>query len=833
MKGSTWKQRFEAAVGAAAVRAHARPVLAMILCGLSLVASLYVARSLKLNADLVELLPRSFQSVRDLDRLRQRFGGIGYVVVVGRGASESKLKQFADDLAPKLEKLPGIAFVENRRPTEFFEKRALYYMDTADVRAIEERVKDRIAYEREKHSPFSLGLEEEVPSLDFSDLERKYSGRAHQRLQGSGDPYYYSPTDQLIAVLAKPAESSTDLGFARQVVTHVEHAVQSMDLSRYGPDFRWDITGTFKKKLDQQAQITSDIQRASTLALLVLMLHVMLHFRSFLALAPCLLPVVLGLGWTYALVTVAYGEVNLLTGFLGAILGGLGTEHGIHLLTRYRALLADGADSNRAIRETFQSTGASAFFAALAAALTFSALSISEFRAFREFGIIAAFGMLLAVLAFVCLFPALIRLVGSTRWRPRAAPRASAPRDLAAGLVKYHRTIFVLSLGAMAILAIEAPSVRFNHDFSALDDIELPSVSLDHAVNRVIGYSQTPVVIMTDTARAAREAAGQLEQRKQHLGEASTIDFVLSVDKLVPQNQREKHQILQRMHAELASLDPERVSAELREQFDRAVKLTSTPPFTLADLPRSLLARFEPTARRNEGLVLAYSRVSMSDAAALQRLASEVRDLPLGNGQRVSAAGESMILVDILDMVSRELPVILAAAVVLALLVARLAMGRLRTALLCLLPTMLSLVGLLGAMTLWDVPFNYLNIVVIPVFIGTTIDAGVHLMARLSSSGVSFVEVFRETGRSITGGLVASAIGFGALVMAHHPGLRSIGTLANLGFAVNWALTLVGFPAFLLWLNSAERKRESERLAVAGSTNERISAEPVTRRPNF
>src|SRR5690606_26933832 len=160
--------------------------------------------------------------------------------------------------------------------------------------------------------------------------------------------------------------------------------------------------------------------------------------------------------------------------------------------------------------------------------------------------------------------------------------------------------------------------------------------------------------------------------------------------------------------------------------------------FTLADLPRSLLARFEPAARRNEGLVLAYSRVSMSDAVALQRLASEVRDLPLGNGQRVSAAGESMILVDILDMVSRELPVILAAAVLLALLVARLAMGRLRTALLCLLPTMLSLVGLLGAMTLWDVPFNYLNIVVIPVFIGTTIDAGVHLMARLSSSGVSF-----------------------------------------------------------------------------------------------
>ncbi len=32
---------------------------------------------------------------------------------------------------------------------------------------------------------------------------------------------------------------------------------------------------------------------------------------------------------------------TIVTGFLGAILGGLGTEHGIHLLGRYQVLRSD------------------------------------------------------------------------------------------------------------------------------------------------------------------------------------------------------------------------------------------------------------------------------------------------------------------------------------------------------------------------------------------------------------------------------------------------------------------------------------------------------------
>ena len=84
------------------------------------------------------------------------------------------------------------------------------------------------------------------------------------------------------------------------------------------------------------------------------------------------------------------------------------------------------------------------------------------------------------------------------------------------------------------------------------------------------------------------------------------------------------------------------------------------------------------------------------------------------------------------------------------------------------------------------------------VLIGVTVDAGVHLVSRLQTAGEDFGAVYGETGRAICGGILTSAVGFGAMLLADHPGLNSIGQLANLGFAMNLLVMLLAFPAFLL-----------------------------------
>jgi predicted RND superfamily exporter protein len=794
-------KRLERWLGSAAVLSHRRPLTALAIAVVLSVAGTWASGRLTLSADLTELLPRSFRSVQDLDLLRERFGGIGYVVVVGQGAEPEALRRFADDLAPKLSKLEGIRFVEHRRAIDFFTDRALYYLSVEDLQEIELRIKARERYERRQRNPLLLKLDDEPPPpLDFSDIEARYAGSSSRRLTGDGESYYLDARERMIVLLAKPAGLSSDLAYSKQIVERVERFLATQDLSAYGPGFKVALTGTFKKKIDQQAQISNDLALASTAAGVLMLLYLLLHFRSVVGVPLVLIPVGAGLAWTYGYVALTYGSVNLLTGFLGAVLGGLGTEHGIHLMGRFMTLRREGIDEEEATREAFSHTGLSALISALVAALTFLSLAISEFRAFREFGVIAAIGMVVVLAAYLLILPAMLGLPGRLGWRGwRVKAVTLAEPELGRWLPRNARRVVWVAGPLALLLGLQVSRARFDYNFSALEDGELPSFVLDRVTNRLLGYSQTPTVILTDSPEEERRLVGQIQARRAELGEASTVDFAAALGDLVPERQEEKQAVLRAIDRTLARVDRDGLPPAQATVLDTFRRAARAEPFGVEDIPASVRRQFEAADGAQGGFVLVFPRVSMSDGEKVMAFARELRGLKLGEGRPARAAGEAMILSDIIDMVVRESGPVLVAAVVAVLLALLLTLGNLREALVCLAPTAASIVVLVGLMGLGGWRFNFLNIVAIPVLIGTTVDGSVHLMGRLREAGLArFGAVLAETGRAITGGLITSAVGFAALTVAAHPGLRSLGLLTILGFSVNLLVMLVCFPAVLL-----------------------------------
>ncbi|RKH62977.1 hypothetical protein D7X96_28855 [Corallococcus interemptor] len=797
-------------MGALAAHNHRRPVIALV-CALVLsVVGLLSARHLALNANLVDLLPQSFQSVQAIHTLEQRFGAQGWVVVVGEDGDPAQLQRFAEDLAPKLEALPGIRYVEITRPSSFFRSHALYFLSPEDLKEVEHRIDARLTWEKARANPLFVPLDDDpAPSLDFSDLEKKYGGNAVTRLSSHPSDYYLDPSARRVVVLAKPEVSSADLTFSTKIVEEVQGVLRQQDLSKYGPGFRTAITGSFQKKMDQQAQITRDVAVSSTVATVLVLLYLFLHFRGALAVGLVLAPVGAGLAWTYGLVAVAYGRVNLLTAFLGAILGGLGVEHGIHLLGRYLALRGEGRSSEGATRESFTHTGGAALVSALVAALTFFVLGTSQLTAFREFGVIAGVGMLVLVLAYVVVLPALLGLVSRWGWNPR--PSSTETTEAPLGRVITHRRGLLTAVSALVVVGLltQLPRVRFDYDISSLQDQRLDSFVLDRAVNQLIGYSQVPLVVLTHSREEEAAVVRELQERKRQRGESSTVDFVAALASLVPERQQEKQAILQDIGRLLEDVPEGRLTPEQRGRLEELRRQVRAKPFTEADLPSSVRQQFQGRGGPGTGFVLVYPSADQSNGQAMRRLAKEVRGVALPDGRTAVVAGEAMVQADIFDTVSREAPYILLGSTLMVLLAMWVTLGGLRSALLCLMPTVVSLFAVLGLMPLLRMEFNYLNILVIPVLIGTTVDAGVHLITRLASPGSDFVRVYSETGKAICGGLLTSAVGFGALLLADHPGLNSIGALANVGFGMNLLIMLVTFPALLLVLSERKRRHRA------------------------
>lgn len=813
MADSKWMQRIEAVLGEVAVRAHRRPGRALAIAAVLTAIGMFGALRLSVIADLEHLLPKTFKSVQDLEPLRQRFGGIGYVVVVGMDAEVDQLRRFAEDMAPKLEKLPGIRYVDFRRAGKFFEERALYYLSLEDLNEVARRIKEREKYERRQQNPMFVKLDDEPPpSLDMSDIEAKYGRRSDQRLAGSGEDYFLDPEKKMVVLLAKPAKIASDLAFSEQLVKDVEGFLAKEDLKQYGANFHVGLTGTFKYKVDQQRQLSGDMAMSSTLALVVLIAYLIFHFRSVVALFFVVVPVAVGLSWTYGVTWAVFGSLNVLTGFLGAILGGLGVEHGFHLLGRYEALRSKGVSSEDAVREAFLHTGGSALVSSAVASLAFIAIAYSEFRAFREFGTIAAIGMPMVLGGYFAVLPAFLGIASRMGWKPKHI-EGPAWKGIAKWIALHPGKVAASLSVAMAVAIGAIPGVRFDYDFHSLEDSTLPSFELDRQTNEILGYSQEPVVILTERSESERSLVKALKERQAAQGAKSTVDFVAALDDLVPEHQAEKRQVLDQIGVTVAKVKEESLDAQTRPSFEKLKRWVAAQPFVRSDIPEGVRRQFEGISKSAGGFVLIFPSIKLSDGQAVRAFAKEVREIHLPGGEHYSAAGEAMILADVLEMIIREAQPILYGAIIAVLLALWATLGNLWVSVLCFSPTVLSILAMCGEMVFFKLPFNYLNIMVVPVLIGTTVDAGVHLVSRLSEAEDDLQGVYAETGRAIWGGLFTSGVGFSALLRADHPGLNSLGRLALIGFVTNLVVMLVWFPAMIIL---TRRWRERKAGAAKG-----------------
>src|SRR5262249_6398569 len=69
--------------------------------------SILVAKHLKLKSDFKELLPDTFQSVKDLNRIVDRVGGTGTLIVAVEGDDQPSMIRFTEDLVAKLKNSPS------------------------------------------------------------------------------------------------------------------------------------------------------------------------------------------------------------------------------------------------------------------------------------------------------------------------------------------------------------------------------------------------------------------------------------------------------------------------------------------------------------------------------------------------------------------------------------------------------------------------------------------------------------------------------------------------------------------------------------------------------
>jgi predicted RND superfamily exporter protein len=124
-----------------------------------------------------------------------------------------------------------------------------------------------------------------------------------------------------------------------------------------------------------------------------------------------------------------------------------------------------------------------------------------------------------------------------------------------------------------------------------------------------------------------------------------------------------------------------------------------------------------------------------------------------------------------------------------------------RYALLGTLPLAAGLLFMIGGMRLIGISFNSANIIVLPLILGVGIDSAIYILNRYRQGDETPAQVAtRSAGIGVFLNALTILFSFGALMVAHHQGVFSIGAVMSLGMVASVAAFLIFMPALLsLW----------------------------------
>ena len=646
-------------------------------------------------------------------------------------------------------------------------------------------------------------------------------------------------------LLVQPVLRAGDIQPARHAIEAVHEAVAELGLGD-ADLVRVRITGDVALSYEEMEVVKSQAATAGVASFLLVGLILGFGLRSTRLVLATLVTLVVGLLLTVSFAALTVGRLNMISVTFAVLFIGLGVDFGIHFCMRYREQLTSGVDHLAALCDTARDVGSSIALCALTTAIGFFAFAPTPFVGVAELGIISGGGMFISLLCTLTLLPALLSL--PPRPEPRSELRAPVWTGRIAEVpVRFPRAVrgaaLVMGIGSAALL----PQARFDNNPLNVRDPSSESVTTLRELLENGARSPWSLNAVTPDLASARALAEELRQLE-------TVERVVTLADFVPAQQEEKLSIIEDLSLFLAPLeagdgdagvpvaDQIEALAHLRDEarkladeggasaasaaslaasLDRflaelepggeaeariaeleASLLGSLPEqlrildaalgagtVTLENLPEALLAQMRSADGRAR--VQIFPRGNLSDHASLAEFYDSVRALApnvAGSAAEMVASGRTVVA---------SLQQALLSALVAVTLVVYLLWRRVTDTALVLIPLALASSLTVAAAVLLGIPFNFADVIVLPLLLGIGVDSGIHLVHRARVSGDVTHLLGTSTARAVGYSALTTIASFGTMGFASHLGLATLGRLLTLGVAFTLLCNLVVLPSLI------------------------------------
>jgi uncharacterized protein len=576
------------------------------------------------------------------------------------------------------------------------------------------------------------------------------------------------------------------------------------------------VAGGIPGRVDDERAMIEDLRVAGVVGFLAVVLLIVSTLRAPRALVILAVPLLVGLTWTFAFARVAVGHLNIISGFLFSILSGLGIEYGIHLMHRFRELRDEGISLENAIEELVAKTGRALVSGSLTNASVFGIIAFAQFRGFSEFGLIAAVGLLLTLLSTLTGLPAILVILD--RMRPLEWKNTDGDHTKPVRVPAVARWAIVAAVPLFAVFSavcLARGEVRFDSNWRLLAGNSPTTQFADYLRRHFEGVFTAGILYVPNNADLPRlkAAAERVKQTRLAAGKPWEVLEVLTLDDAYPslEHQSRRVELATELGAQLRRIRPDMLDDAGQERLREGLALVghASRPVTVEELPYAIIGGH----LTQDGVgSIAHLRVHETEDPSTDVLlswADQMWDLERAlREDHIDAQllSENWIAGEIFKRVARDAPFLLGGTLAAVFLVLLLDFRRPLIALGVLGSVMLGVLGMAGAMWLTGVQFNFMNSAILPVCVGISLDNAIHVYHRWREGGRGSIPlVLRHTTASNALASATNLLGFVALGLTHHQGLRSVAWLATLGVVMTYISTTVWFPMMFETLDRRER----------------------------
>jgi len=215
----------------------------------------------------------------------------------------------------------------------------------------------------------------------------------------------------------------------------------------------------------------------------------------------------------------------------------------------------------------------------------------------------------------------------------------------------------------------------------------------------------------------------------------------------------------------------------------------------LDDLPDDLKRRY--LAPDGRARVEVFASTDLSEPGALERFSDLIHAV------RPDAGGPAAGTVALARAIVASLRQALATAVVVITLLLLVLWRSLKYTLITLTPLFVGSVATAAVSVFADIPFNFANIIVLPLILGIGIDSGIHLVHRHRmglANGQNLLAT--STASAVFYSALTTVSGFATLALSNHLGIASLGQMLVVGVLLMLLANVVVLPAVLKLFDS-------------------------------